>query len=148
MSKARYEQGSLYAQSNLSLNLDGQVDGKSGFLGGVVNLLNLMIGGAILGMPYAAANLGWQGFIVFSIVVAAVSFFTADLLVQVAYRLGVSTYEEVAEIATKRLTGRSNYGCRFVGFCLFLTAFLVVQQMGFVVKSQMPELFKTLLIKV
>lgn len=119
---------------------------KSGFVAGVVNTMNLMIGGGILSMPYVASSLGYVNFTICSIIVALLSLFTVDLLVQAAEELNVRSYEDVAEKAIYKVLPIKGIGKRVVGASLFLTSVACVVGYGFAIKSQAPEVIKTLLV--
>merc|ERR1712019_190940 len=96
---------SNFSLSNGSNNNDNN---KSGFVAGVINCMNLMIGGAILAMPYATSKLGFVSFTFSSILVMVLSLFTVDLLVQVCIKLKLDNYEEITNVAVIKYFSSKN----------------------------------------
>jgi len=119
----------------------------SSFTVGVINTMNMLIGAGILSMPYSTANLGYVMFPIYSLIVGFLSFYTVDLLVQACDVIKRYTYEEIAEEAFYRTFGKRNVGRKIVGTMLFITSIGACLSYGFIIKSQSPELLKTLLLK-
>lgn len=121
---------------------------KSGFIAGVVNVMNLMIGGGIIAMAFSASNLGYIQYSIASLIVSLLSLYTVDLLVKSCVKTNLKSYEDLAEESIIKFWPKLKpytIGRKIVGLCLFITSLACVLAYGFVIKSQLPEIIKTVL---
>ena len=120
----------------------------SGFSASIFNVMNTAIGSGIIGLPYAAAKTGYGFFTIALLAVAAMAYYSIDLLTEIGEYFQANSYEEIAgAVFNKKWIGKRLVGLRLAAFFIFFAVTVSVCSYFFMLKSELPELIKFALIK-
>ena len=119
----------------------------AGFISSVLNLLKAAIGSGVLALPYAMNVLGYIPFLFIIFPAAASALFSIYTILSACEYFNVHTYEKVTQQAFKKKLGWEYGGARVAGFILFAQVIGSCTSYSFILKSQLPELIKFLLLK-
>lgn len=123
------------------------IKGKAGFISSSLNLLKCIIGAGILSLPWTVSVLGMLTFTGILLPAAACGLFSIYLLLHCCDKFHVFTYERVTENAFKKRFDRPILGRKIAAFFVSTTALGSICSYSFIIKSQLPELIKFLLVQ-
>lgn len=104
----------------------------------VFNIMNVIMGSGVLGMPYAMNSLGYALFTVLLILFYFLGIFAIQNLVDCCELTNIDSYESMGQKSYGKL------GRYYVTFCIFLQSFSAMVSFMYIVKSELPEVLATL----
>lgn len=115
-----------------------QHGGDASFLSSVFNLMNAILGSGIVGLPFALLNIGYFGFFVALVIVAALAMFAIDLLLKICEQEQTTSYETISE----RAFGR--YGKMYTSGAIYFHCMIAMCSFIFLVKYEGPPFIQGL----
>ena len=106
------------------------------FFTAVFNLMNAILGAGIVGLPYAASNLGYIFFGIMIIIVGLIALYDIDLLLRLCKRLGTTSYEKIAVLSY------GNFGKIYTCLVIFLHTLFAMCGFMFMVRYEGPPLIE------
>ena len=104
----------------------------------VFNVMNVILGSGVLGMPYAMNSLGYIVFTILLILFYFLGIFAIQNLVECCEIAHIDSYESMGQKTFGKL------GRYYVTFCIFLQSYSAMVSFMYIVKSELPEVVATL----
>ena len=116
-----------------------KVSAISDYVSAVSNLMNAILGGAIVGLPFALANLGYFLYIVALLLVSCLALFSINLLLKACDLHKTSSYEKLASLAFGKP------GLWYTCLIIYLHTMLAMCSFMFIVLYEAPTFIRGIL---
>ena len=116
-----------------------KVSAISDYVSAVSNLMNAILGGAIVGLPFALANLGYILYIVALLLVSCLALFSINLLLKACDLHKTSSYEKLASLAFGKP------GLWYTCLIIYLHTMLAMCSFMFIVLYEAPTFIRGIL---
>ena len=116
-----------------------KVSAVSDYVSAISNLMNAILGGAIVGLPFALANLGYILYIVALLLVSCLALFSINLLLKACDLHKTSSYEKLASLAFGKP------GLWYTCLIIYLHTMLAMCSFMFIVLYEAPTFIRGIL---
>ena len=116
-----------------------KVSAISDYVSAISNLMNAILGGAIVGLPFALANLGYILYIVALLLVSCLALFSINLLLKACDLHKTSSYEKLASLAFGKP------GLWYTCLIIYLHTMLAMCSFMFIVLYEAPTFIRGIL---
>ena len=116
-----------------------KVSAVSDYVSAISNLMNAILGGAIVGLPFALANLGYILYIVALFLVSCLALFSINLLLKACDLHKTSSYEKLASLAFGKP------GLWYTCLIIYLHTMLAMCSFMFIVLYEAPTFIRGIL---
>ena len=116
-----------------------KVSAISDYVSAISNLMNAILGGAIVGLPFALANLGYFLYIVALLLVSCLALFSINLLLKACDLHKTSSYEKLASLAFGKP------GLWYTCLIIYLHTMLAMCSFMFIVLYEAPTFIRGIL---